>query len=99
LKEAEGNSNGTQTWKQVLIMVGCNQLTHNKFLGTDQVTQTTTHPSTDRTKWLNSPGYVPTKTVISMTAKPAFLLLTPITNKRSQRRNNLVGEYFYDGEN
>ena len=104
LTEAKETSNGNQTWKQVFDYDRYgNRLTHNQFSGTDPVAQTAiTHPSINpANNRINSPGYVFDKNGNLTTDGETRHFVFNADNKQREVRdanNNLVGEYFYDGE-
>jgi RHS repeat-associated protein len=104
LTEAKETSNGNQTWRQVFDYDRYgNRLTHNKFNGTNAVTQTAiTHPSIDpASNRISSPGYDFDKNGNLIIDGENRHFAFNADNKQREVRdanNNLVGEYFYDGE-
>ena len=104
LTEAKETSNSSQTWKQVFDYDRYgNRLTHNQFSGTDPVAQTAiTHPSIDpANNRIDSPIYDFDKNGNLVIDGENRRFAFNADNKQREVRdasNNLVGEYFYDGE-
>ena len=105
LTEARETSNGTQTWKQNFSYDRYgNRLTHDKFSGTNLVTQTNiTHPAIDpnTNRFASGQGYLFDKNGNLTTDAENRAFVFNGDNKQKEIRdasNNLVGEYFYDGE-
>lgn len=107
LAEARETQNSVQTWKQNFTYDRYgNRKTHQKFLGANQITlDSTTHPTIDETsnRFDENQGYIFDKNG-NLTTDPSGGGRSFVFNGDNKQRevrdsyNNLVGEYFFDGE-
>ena len=105
LTEARETSNGTQTWKQNFSYDRYgNRLTHDKFSGTNLVTQTNiTHPAINpnTNRFASGQGFTFDKNGNLIVDADGRQFTFNGDNKQTQVKdvsNNVVGTYFYDGE-
>jgi RHS repeat-associated protein len=103
--EAKEASNSTQTWKQIFgyDRYG-NRTTHEKYIGTTQQTlDAVTHPAIDNTKnrFSTGQGYTFDENGNIVVDAQGRQFVFNGDNKQTEVKdasNNVIGEYFYDGE-
>lgn len=105
LTEAKETSSGNQTWREIYDYDRYgNRTTHNKFIGTNEVTQTDeTRPEIDNTKNRFKPteGYTfdaNGNIVVDFTGRQFIFNGDNKQTEVKDAQNKLVGKYFYDGE-
>lgn len=107
LTEAGETQNSTQTWKQNFTYDRYgNRLTHQKFLGSTEFIQTNvTHPTIDANtnRFNGSQGFAYDKNgnLVTDPTDTGRSFVFNGDNKQKEVRdanNNLIGEYFFDGE-
>ncbi|MBX3297686.1 MAG: hypothetical protein KF762_18455 [Acidobacteria bacterium] len=107
LVNAKETQNGTRTWEQGFTYDRYgNRLSHDKFIGASQIAQTNlTHPTIDANtnRFTAGQGYAFDKNgnLVTDPADSGRSFVFNGDNKQAEVRgpsNELIGEYFYDGE-
>ncbi|MBK9172244.1 MAG: RHS repeat-associated core domain-containing protein [Chloracidobacterium sp.] len=107
LVNAKETQNGTRTWEQGFTYDRYgNRLSHDKFIGASQISQTNlTHPTIDANtnRFTAGQGYAFDKNgnLVTDPADSGRSFVFNGDNKQKEVRgpsNELIGEYFYDGE-
>jgi len=107
LVNAKETKNGTRTWEQGFTYDRYgNRLSHDKFIGASQIAQTNlTHPTIDpnTNRFTAGQGYAFDKNgnLVTDPADSGRSFVFNGDNKQAEVRgpsNELIGEYFYDGE-
>ncbi|HRJ90469.1 MAG TPA: RHS repeat-associated core domain-containing protein [Pyrinomonadaceae bacterium] len=107
LVNAKETQNGTRTWEQGFTYDRYgNRLSHDKFIGASQISQTNlTHPTIDANtnRFTAGQGYAFDKNgnLVTDPADSGRSFVFNGDNKQAEVRgpsNELIGEYFYDGE-
>jgi len=107
LVNAKETQNGTRTWEQGFTYDRYgNRLSHDKFIGASQISQTNlTHPTIDANtnRFTAGQGYAFDKNgnLVTDPADGGRSFVFNGDNKQKEVRgpsNELIGEYFYDGE-
>ncbi len=107
LIEAQETQNSVQTWKEAFSYDRYgNRIGHDKFIGTTELTQTNlTHPAIDENtnRFTSGQGFTYDKNgnIVTDPTDSGRNFVFNGDNKQKEVRdanNNLIGEYFYDGE-